>query len=69
MNSCNHSFIFITYEDIIINWKQTLIRYQEHAIVPPDSDIVILPAEIDMYDFKFEDFELVRIDLDDIERS
>jgi len=39
-----------SYENIVINWKKTLLKYQEHAIVPPDSDIVILPAEIDMYD-------------------
>ena len=38
------------YEDIVTNWKKTLLRYQEHAIVPPDSDIVVLPAEIDMYE-------------------
>lgn len=38
------------YEDIVTNWKRTLIRYQELAIVPPDADIVILPAEIDMYE-------------------
>lgn len=38
------------YEDLIINWKETLLRYQEHAIVPPDADTVILPAEIDMYE-------------------
>ena len=25
-------------------------KYQEYAIVPPDADIVILPAEIDMYE-------------------
>jgi len=38
------------YEDLVSNWKRTLVRYQEHAIVPPDADIVILPAEIDMYE-------------------
>lgn len=38
------------YEDIVTHWKRTLLRYQEHAIVPPDADIVILPAEIDMYE-------------------
>lgn len=38
------------YEDIVANWKGTLLRYQEQAIVPPDADIVILPAEIDMYE-------------------
>lgn len=38
------------YEDIVTHWKPTLRKYQEHAIVPPDADIIILPAEIDMYD-------------------
>lgn len=38
------------YEEIVTNWKKTLLRYQEHAIVPPDADIVVLPAEIDMYE-------------------
>lgn len=38
------------YEEIVTHWKKTLTRYQEHAIVPPDADIVILPAEIDMYE-------------------
>lgn len=38
------------YEEISTHWKSTLIRYQEYAIVPSDADIVILPAEIDMYD-------------------
>jgi len=38
------------YEDLVTHWKRTLLRYQEYAIVPPDSDIIILPAEIDMYD-------------------
>ncbi len=38
------------YEEIVTDWKKTLIRYQEFAIVPPDADIVILPAEIDMYE-------------------
>ena len=37
------------YEEIVTHWKPTLMRYQEHAIVPPDADIIILPAEIDMY--------------------
>lgn len=39
-----------SYEEIVTNWKKTLHKYQEHAIVPPDADIVILPAEIDMYE-------------------
>ena len=34
----------------MVNWRGTLRKYQELAIVPPDSDIVILPAEIDMYE-------------------
>ncbi|MBU4484348.1 deoxynucleoside kinase [bacterium] len=38
------------YENIATDWKHTLLRYQEYAIVPPDADIVILPAEIDMYE-------------------
>lgn len=36
------------YEAVAASWKKTLIRYQEHAIVPPDADIITLPAEIDM---------------------
>lgn len=39
-----------SYEDVVTNWKRTLLKYQEHAIVPPDADILILPAEIDMYE-------------------
>lgn len=38
------------YEEVVTNWKATLVRYQERAIVPPDADIIILPAEIDMYE-------------------
>ena len=38
------------YEKLVVNWRGTLRKYQELAIVPPDSDIVILPAEIDMYE-------------------
>jgi deoxyadenosine/deoxycytidine kinase len=38
------------YETIVTNWKGTLVRYQERAIVPPDADLIILPAEIDMYE-------------------
>ena len=37
------------YEQLAANWRGTLRKYQELAIVPPDSDIVILPAEIDMH--------------------
>jgi deoxyadenosine/deoxycytidine kinase len=39
-----------TYEEVAANWKRTLLRYQEHAIVPPDADLITLPAEIDMID-------------------
>ena len=38
------------YEHIVTNWKRTMVKYQEFAIVPPDADILILPAEIDMYE-------------------
>lgn len=38
------------YENVVTNWKAVLVRYQERAIVPPDADIIILPAEIDMYE-------------------
>jgi deoxyadenosine/deoxycytidine kinase len=38
------------YEAIVTTWRGTLVRYQERAIVPPDADIIILPAEIDMYE-------------------
>ncbi len=38
------------YEDLASNWRGTLRKYQEVAIVPPDADVVILPAEIDMHD-------------------
>jgi deoxyadenosine/deoxycytidine kinase len=37
------------YERLVAAWRPTLRSYQEFAIVPPDADIVILPAEIDMY--------------------
>ena len=36
------------YERIAADWKRTLVDYQEHAIVPPDADLLTLPAEIDM---------------------
>lgn len=36
------------YETVAANWRRVLLRYQEHAIVPPDADIITLPAEIDM---------------------
>ena len=38
------------YERLAVEWRETLRKYQEYAIVPPDADIVILPAEIDMYE-------------------
>jgi deoxyadenosine/deoxycytidine kinase len=38
------------YETLVTNWRGTLRKYQELAIVPPDSEIVILPAEIDMFE-------------------
>ena len=37
-----------SYEAVAASWKSTLLRYQEHAIVPPDADLITLPAEIDM---------------------
>ncbi len=37
-----------SYEAIAVDWKGTLLRYQEHAIVPPDADLLTLPADIDM---------------------
>jgi deoxyadenosine/deoxycytidine kinase len=39
-----------SYEAIAADWRRTLLRYQEHAIVPPDADLITLPAEIDMID-------------------
>jgi deoxyadenosine/deoxycytidine kinase len=42
--------IHACYEKLVANWRGTLRKYQELAIVPPDSDMVILPAEIDMYE-------------------
>ena len=38
------------YENLVANWRSTLLKYQEFAVVPPDSDILNLPAEIDMHD-------------------
>lgn len=40
------------YENLAANWKQTLTKYQEHAIVPPDSELLTLPADIDMGEHK-----------------
>ena len=37
-----------SYERVAGNWRRTLLGYQEHAIVPPDADLLTLPAEIDM---------------------
>ena len=42
------SQIHDAYERIAANWRRTLLEYQEHAIVPPDADLLTLPAEIDM---------------------
>lgn len=36
------------YEQLVTNWKKVMLHYQEMAIVPPDIDLIILPAEIDM---------------------
>ena len=44
------SEIHSSYEAIAADWRRTLLRYQEHAIVPPDADLITLPAEIDMID-------------------
>lgn len=38
------------YEALAVDWRDTLRKYQELTIVPPDSDLLILPAEIDMYE-------------------
>ena len=38
------------YEHLVTNWKKVTARYQEIAIVPPDIDLIVLPAEIDMVD-------------------
>jgi deoxyadenosine/deoxycytidine kinase len=37
-----------SYEAVAANWRRTLLSYMEHAIVPPDADLLTLPAEIDM---------------------
>lgn len=42
--------IHACYEDLVSNWRAKLREYQEYAVVPPDSDMVIVPAEIDMYE-------------------
>jgi deoxyadenosine/deoxycytidine kinase len=36
------------YENLAANWKAMLHKYQEYAIVPPDSELLTLPADIDM---------------------
>lgn len=36
------------YEQLVTHWKRVMLRYREVAIVPPDIDLLILPAEIDM---------------------
>jgi len=38
------------YEKLAASWPRTLRKYQEFAIVPPDTDLLTLPAEIDMHD-------------------
>lgn len=38
------------YEDVVCHWPRVLLGYREHAIVPPDADLLVLPAEIDMED-------------------
>jgi deoxyadenosine/deoxycytidine kinase len=38
------------YERLVVKWRETLRKYQEFAIVPPDADLVVLPAEIDMFE-------------------
>lgn len=38
------------YESLVANWRGTLLKYREFAVVPPDSDLLNLPAEIDMHD-------------------
>ncbi len=42
--------IHACYEELVADWRATLRGYQEYAVVPPDSDMVIVPAEIDMYE-------------------
>jgi deoxyadenosine/deoxycytidine kinase len=39
-----------SYEALAASWKRVLVGYQEHAIVPPDADLMTLPADIDMND-------------------
>ncbi len=39
-----------SYERLVGRWRETLRKYQEFAIVPPDADLMTLPAEIDMHD-------------------
>ncbi len=39
-----------SYEKLVGKWRETLRKYQEFAIVPPDADMVVLPAEIDMFE-------------------
>lgn len=36
------------YEELTANWRKTLLKYQEYAIVPGNTELLILPAEIDM---------------------
>jgi deoxyadenosine/deoxycytidine kinase len=39
-----------SYEQLAVHWRATLRKYQEYAVVPPDADLVTLPAEIDMHE-------------------
>jgi deoxyadenosine/deoxycytidine kinase len=39
-----------SYERLVVRWRETLRKYQEFAIVPHDADMVVLPAEIDMFE-------------------
>lgn len=38
------------YEHLVSRWRATLLKYQELAIVPPDSDLITLPADIDIHE-------------------
>lgn len=38
------------YEDLVMHFREILNQYREYAIIPPDTDVLVLPAEIDMYE-------------------
>lgn len=38
------------YENLVTHFKRVVLRYREMSLVPPDIDLLILPAEIDMYE-------------------